>query len=61
MAKDFKLPKTAEKMLEEALKDYKSLLKDYEVLKKDQVLEAIISDILQEIEKKIYFIQSILN
>jgi starvation-inducible DNA-binding protein len=61
MAKGFKIPSKAEDMLKDALKDYNSLLKDYEALKKEPVLEAIVSDILQELEKKIYFIQSILN
>ena len=61
MSADFTLPEKAEGMLKDALKDYKSLLKDYEELVMDPVLEAIVSDILQEIEKKIYFIQSILG
>jgi starvation-inducible DNA-binding protein len=61
MSKGFKIPKNAEDMLKDALKDYNSLLKDYEDLKKDPILDAIVSDILQEIEKKIYFIQSILQ
>ena len=61
MAKGFKIPEKAEDMLKDALKDYKSLLKDYEDLKKEPVLEAIVSDILQELEKRIYFIQSILQ
>lgn len=61
MFADFTLPAKAELMLKDALTDYTSLLKDYEELVTDPVLEAIVSDILQEIEKKIYFIKSILH
>ncbi len=61
MSKSFKLPSKAEDMLKDALKDYKEILKDYQALKTDAVLESIVSDILQELEKRIYFIQSILE
>ena len=60
MAKSFKMPSKAEDMLKEALADYKSLLKDYEKIKPDKVLEALISEILPEVSKKIYLIESIL-
>lgn len=59
-AKTFNIPAKADDMLTEALHDYKSLLKDYESIKPDAVLEAIISEILPEINKKIYMMQSIL-
>jgi starvation-inducible DNA-binding protein len=63
MAESFVMPKTAEKMLEDALKDYHSVLADYtdKSFGEDPVLDAIISDILKDLEKKIYFIKSILS
>ena len=61
LAEGFKIPETAEEMLSDALIDYKNLLDDYQSLVHEPVLEAIVSDILKELEKKIYFIQSILN
>lgn len=59
-SKTFNIPVKAEDMLEDALKSYKALLKDFESIKPDAVLEAIISEILPKLNKKIYFIQSIL-
>lgn len=60
-AKDFKMPEKAEGMFEIALKDFKDLLNSYESLKPDKILEAVISEILPKLEKRIYFMSSILN
>jgi starvation-inducible DNA-binding protein len=57
----FEVPKDAEAMLEIALKDYTNILQDCEKLEKDQILDAITSDILMQVSKRVYFIKSILN
>lgn len=64
LAKGFKIPAKAEEMLKSGLESYVDILKDFKALdvaEKDLVLDAIISDILKALEKKIYFIQSILT
>lgn len=59
--KGFKLPKDAKGMLAEMLEDYKEIEKDFVSLEKDEVLDAIVSAILPDLEKRIFFTQSILE
>lgn len=61
MAGNFTLPGNASDMLQDALMGYTSLISDYDQLEKDIVLDAIVSDIVKELEKRVYFIQSILT
>jgi DNA-binding ferritin-like protein len=60
MGANFTLPGTASEMLQDALSGYKSLISEYDKLEKDIVLDAIVSDIVKELEKRVYFMQSIL-
>lgn len=61
LSKGFKLPSSALEMLKETLTLYKALEKDLLSMEKDVMLEIIISEILPTINKKIFFVQSIIE
>ena len=61
LSKGFKLPSNALEMLKETLTLYKELEKDLLSTEKSGTLEVITSEILAKINKKIFFVQSIIE
>lgn len=61
LAERFSLPSRANEMLKDALSEYNFLIAEYNKLEKDMMLDAIISDIVKELEKRVYILQSILE
>jgi starvation-inducible DNA-binding protein len=61
LSKGFKLPSNAFEMLKETLALYKELEKDLLSMEKGGALEVITSEMLAKINKKIFFVQSIIE
>lgn len=61
LSKNFTIPAKSSEMLTDVLKEFESLIADYSNLKGGVDLEGLESNVILALQKRIYFIQSILS